>query len=271
MASLVAVNVCVIPPKHIVEVALKASTALCQQLKGTDLYYTLQPIDVENDIGRTFGAFQNRNSASATLKTPEANVNHGFPHFTLFQLFADRKDVGELGEVIRSIVTEVTDPNAKIDTTLHLKDSLSAGPVFEKTSKGEDVRLPSLDFNNTGVVKALHEAIAERIRKYNKVGEKGKSESDETDNNSLKSAFSSKWPGNDGSVKWVKNFETNSSFDKYTPHLSLGTCVGKPEDEALKLSKYANDSALSFHLADCAIVVAEMANNCCCFKVLDAV
>lgn len=265
MSSLVAVNVCVIPPKHIVDIAVKASTAMCQQLKGTDLYYTLQPIDVESDIGRTFGQSQQQKFAPSNIKTPEANVNHGFPHFTLFQLCTERQNAKELADTIRGIVAEVTNPETKIDTTLTLKSSLSEGPVFEKTPKGEDVRLPSLDFNNTGVVKALHEAIAKGIKKYNKA--------EDISNDTLKGAFSSKWPGNDGSAKWVKNFEKNSSFDKYAPHLTLGSCLGKPDDDALKLSTYTNggDSTLSFHLADCAIVVAEMANNCCCFNIIDAV
>ena len=261
--ALVAINVCIIPPRRITDVSLAACNALCEPLKGTPNYYVLANV-----------------SSEALAAGASATPQHGIPHCTLYQLFAKKSDVPKLGAEVRSIVaavlakTEKDENQQSASHVLTCEGTLAPGPVFGRTDAGEDVHVPSVVITNEGVVKALHEAVVNGLRPFHCGPSSASDAGDQRPLTFYQSTFNAEWPASESSANWTLNFEQNAAFGKYFPHITLGSCVGKPEGARLMLPP-AGDAAggqpVTFTIAESAIVISEMANNCCCYKVLEVV
>lgn len=303
-SALVAVNVCIIPPKPIVDLSLRACRQLCESLQGTDHYYVLHGgVDVEEEKKKKQKKAAAGGGASASSETvtatqyAKASPQHGIPHCTLYQLFAKPSELDQISAKVKEIVKATVEAMMKSNNAhrnnsqllLTCEPTLAPGPVFGKFVKqaGEgsdssssasaiDIHVPSIVIANQGIVKRLHENIVAGLRAFHN-GCGGDSVAKTTDGVSFfQSTFNSEWPASESSANWTLNFEKKAAFEKYFPHITLGSTLGKPDSEALKLPSSTNngkgeEEGVDFSFMDSIVIVSEMANNCCCYKILDVV
>ena len=248
--SLLALNVCLLPPSAVESVTHGLSTALCQSTANTPYEYFL-------------ANGSNSNCANhLDAQSSGCPRGRGFAHVTLTQLFVREADVENVVEAARQALSSVPRNGCVVD----LLPQLDPGPVFAE-HEGTGIHLPSVviatnvtaDEEAASFVSRLHQQVAAATRTLRQPSHDGSS------------AFAKDWPGNDASCAWVTHYDANSSNLKYYPHITLGAC----SHSSLAMLRSAEDLVppdIRTTLAtDWTVAVCRMGNFCSCNTVLAVV
>lgn len=244
MSDVIAVNVAIVGPA-LDDVVLPASNLVCSDSIGTPCEYLLCPLKLDG--------------------TP-APVGRAYAHVTLAQLFCRQERIAALATAVAVAVGEAVSHSKGAGCPLAMRvGGGHAGPVFA-TIGGVSHRLPSLLISKTcsegmqpSFVQTLHELLASNNGgAFSFSGGPADAECNKS------SCFSSSWPGNEASVRWVEQYATRSSGRvHYFPHVTLG-CSSRDDS----VSTLSDTPPVDISLKDLFVVVSWMGNFCSCNTVL---
>jgi hypothetical protein len=285
--GILAVNVCLLPPKKIEAIAVEASRTLCLgQEENPELGYQLGGDD----------------------RPP-------FAHITLTQLFVRESELHSLVEAVENAVKSWAEQRKahsaeqESDKSNERHDSIFSidfvsdwhpGPVFARTPATGAVHLPSIPVARGDTIDTLHEDVSKAVQPWRLTPASGLASSSPTEPQcrtipegiNLSETFSSDWIGNPASVEWVLQYPHRSSGLGYFPHITLGAL---PEKELVRFKRFSDErksnqmsssqsveihpevihsqnffGAETVRLREdkCIVVISQMGNYCSCMKVL---
>jgi hypothetical protein len=235
--SLLALNVCLLPPGSIQRAAVATSANVCVSSMGTPLEYILT------------------GEGSSSAACP---AGRGLPHATLTQLFVLPTDVSALVAAMRG-AKACTFAAAEAPTVSFL-EGIAPGPVFAH-HEGLEVRLPSLAIATRAAgegapsfIVLLHNAVTAAASPFRtREPRQGGS-----------ACFASTWPGNSASCEWVARYDVNSSgAERYFPHITLGASMDDGGLSAAQMIAMPDSLA-----AEWTVAVCRMGNFCSCNEVI---
>lgn len=164
---------------------------------------TDEVMDIAIDLNKKFGPVF------------ELNKNDCLPHITLFQFIVEKSNFEELKERLLKIASAFEPINLAGRTDVH------AG-AFLGVNQTSDFK-----FDNKGSIRKLHFQIITNLQELVTFDARGE---DFFDKNVRQR-----------SLDWVKNFIENAAFEKYSPHITLGTKtpVNPPVDIEFNASRLA--------------------------------
>ena len=250
----VAINVCLIPPTALSNIAVDLSNQLCESS-----LYTLRTSGIESPL----------------------QPKRGFPHVTLRQLFCHKDNIEPLCIAVQSSMKmELQTQQQQTGTSSTLCNELNMleiveGPVFDRQASPpgstvtEDVLLPNIRLkkHNT-ILQRLHEVTMTSTNDYvatsdqvNKIIKATVVVGGEED----LSVFHPLWPGNTASHNWTASFTDMSAFERFDPHITLGAAY-RSKLTSSNLNVLGN--SISFPLRGSKVCISRMGNCCSCFEVL---
>ena len=160
------------------------------------------------------------------------NKKNCLPHISLAMVFIDDGDIADIEGILRSIVKESS-----------LGDLTILGVHVSENSAGEKVS--AFEVGRTKELQSLHETIMRRLEPY--LGRDVTAE--EVNDEDVAET----------TLLWIKNYREKSSFDKFSPHITIG--YGEVSNLPLFPVKFSASKLALCHLG----------NHCTCRRVLASV
>jgi len=193
-------------------------------------------------------------------------------HMTLLQTYVEEDKLQEVYRITEEVIRKTLAESAH-SRSLRITGT-SVGPVFDGSY------LPSFDVANEGLINEIHTALVNaleplRVLPRSDGVHKGLYSSPvDLGSEDVEAAQHCFYPVSDeakerragpSSVRYVANFTVNSSFNKYKPHITLGSCV-ESKSEVLKSSELHPEQELYMSLGRFAIY--QLGDFCTCRKLL---
>jgi 2'-5' RNA ligase len=158
------------------------------------------------------------------------NRKNCLPHISLAMGCVDEEDIISVGETLQTIAKG-----------LSLGDLMVLGVQISRNAAGESVS--DFEVEKTEELQSLHETIMEKLEPY------------------LSNDVTSDMVCADGEVEestllWIKNYRGKSSFDKFSPHITIG------------YGELSNFSSFPIKFAASKLALCHLGNHCTCRRVL---
>jgi 2'-5' RNA ligase len=155
------------------------------------------------------------------------------PHISLAMGCVDEEDIISVGEILQIIAKG-----------LSLGNLMVLGVQISRNAAGE--RVSAFEVEKTEELQSLHEMIMEKLEPY------------------LSNDVTSDMVCADGEVEestllWIKNYRGKSSFDKFSPHITIG------------YGELSNFLSFPIKFAASKLALCHLGNHCTCRRVLASV